>query len=171
VVTASSTPTLQPPRVRPVSFAAPAMVVSWGASMNSKSWPPKPRCGFRPIRRVWVKLYPFDELYVRIEPKPKMLAPSTKNGRRSGKKVSNALRFTTAGSTSTWPKSGLKVALSVRLLVMPYFTSSPTPGATWFRRRNGSSFAAVGCSFFASAYGTTSICRGAGSRPSPERCP
>src|SRR5690348_15771287 len=39
---------------------------------------------------------------------------STKNGRFSGKNVSNADRFSTAGSTSTCPKSGLIVALSVR---------------------------------------------------------
>ena len=37
-------------------------------------------------------------------------APSMKNGRRSSKKVSNCVRLTTAGSTSTWPKSGLIVA-------------------------------------------------------------
>ena len=40
--------------------------------------------------------------------------PSTKNGRRSGKNVSNASRLTTAGSASTWPKSGFAVAVSVR---------------------------------------------------------
>jgi hypothetical protein len=40
-------------------------------------------------------------------PKLKMLAPSTKNGRFSGRNVSNADRFTTDGSASTWPKSGL----------------------------------------------------------------
>ena len=40
----------------------------------------------------------------------KMPAPSTKNGRRSEKNVSNADRLTTAGSASTWPKSGLTVA-------------------------------------------------------------
>ena len=39
-------------------------------------------------------------------------APSTKNGRRSRKKLSNTLRFRTAGSASTCPKSGLIVALS-----------------------------------------------------------
>src|SRR5687767_14395640 len=40
--------------------------------------------------------------------------PSTKNGRRSAKNVSNAPRLTTAGSASTWPKSGLIVPVSVR---------------------------------------------------------
>ncbi len=39
-----------------------------------------------------------------------MPEPSTKNGRRSEKNVSNAERLTTAGSASTWPKSGLTVA-------------------------------------------------------------
>jgi hypothetical protein len=38
-----------------------------------------------------------------------------KKGRRSGKKVSTSLRLTTAGSTSTWPKSGKTVASRVRL--------------------------------------------------------
>ena len=35
-----------------------------------------------------------------------------KNGRRSSKNVSKAPRLTTAGSASTWPKSGLTVAVS-----------------------------------------------------------
>ena len=34
-------------------------------------------------------------------PSPKYPAPSTKNGRFSGKNVSKVLRLTTAGSTST----------------------------------------------------------------------
>ncbi len=55
----------------------------------------------------------------------KMLAPSVKNGRRSSKNVSNCVRFTTAGSTSTWPKSGLIAAFSVRLLDTPYLRSRP----------------------------------------------
>src|SRR3954465_11324672 len=40
----------------------------------------------------------------------KICAPSRKNGRFSGKKVSNALRLMTAGSTSPCPKSGWAVA-------------------------------------------------------------
>src|SRR5205823_8835448 len=44
----------------------------------------------------------------------KMPAPCTKNGRCSLKKVSNAVRLSTAGSASTWPKSGLTVASRVR---------------------------------------------------------
>src|SRR5689334_169156 len=57
--------------------------------------------------------------------------PSTKNGRRSGKNVSNASRLTTAGSASTWPKSGLTVAVKVRPGVTAYFKSRPTdaPGS------------------------------------------
>src|SRR6478672_3607847 len=53
-------------------------------------------------------------------------APSTKNGRFSGKKVSNAERLSTAGSTSTCPKSGLNVASSVRFDVRRSLRSSPT---------------------------------------------
>src|SRR5688572_16474441 len=57
--------------------------------------------------------------------------PSTKNGRRSGKNVSNASRLTTAGSASTWPKSGFAVAVSVSPGVTAYFMSRPTepPGS------------------------------------------
>src|SRR2546426_11961654 len=58
-------------------------------------------------------------------PSPKYPAPSTKKGRRSSKKVSNADRFTTAGSTSTCPKSGLTVALRVRLDVSSARASTP----------------------------------------------
>ncbi len=57
--------------------------------------------------------------------KEKMFEPSTKKGRRSGKKVSNAVRFTWAGSASTCPKSGLIVTSTVRSVVIPYFTSAP----------------------------------------------
>ena len=52
--------------------------------------------------------------------------PSTKKGRRSGKNVSNASRFTTAGSASTWPKSGLTVPVNVRPGRTAYFRSRPT---------------------------------------------
>ena len=53
-----------------------------------------------------------------------------KNGRRSSKRVSNAVRFTTAGSTSTCPKSGFTVASSVMFDVSRYFRSTPT-SAKW----------------------------------------
>src|SRR5438270_9445474 len=59
------------------------------------------------------------------ESNPNMPEPSTKNGRRSEKKVSNALRLTTAGSASTWPKSGLIVVVSVSPGVSAYFASTP----------------------------------------------
>src|SRR5438093_1196210 len=58
--------------------------------------------------------------------KLKLPDPSTKNGRRSEKNVSNPLRFTTAGSASTWPKSGLTVPVSVRPAPSLYFRSKPT---------------------------------------------
>ena len=65
------------------------------------------------------------ELKVFRFPNPKMSLPSTKNGRFSGKKVSNADRFTTAGSTSTWPKSGFTVPVSVSPAGSPTRTSAP----------------------------------------------
>src|SRR5207249_9572144 len=55
----------------------------------------------------------------------KMPAPCTKNGRCSLKKVSNAVRLSTAGSASTWPKSGLTVASRVRFDATRYFRSPP----------------------------------------------
>src|SRR5665213_1196181 len=58
-------------------------------------------------------------------PKSNTCEPSMKNVRFSGKKVSNAERLSTAGSTSTWPKSGLIVASSVRFDVRRSFRSSP----------------------------------------------
>ena len=72
-----------------------------------------------------------------------MLASSMKKGRFSSKNSSLAERFTLAGSTSTWPKSGFTVALSRMLLVSVYLRSPPilvsyslsprngSPGATW----------------------------------------
>ncbi len=41
----------------------------------------------------------------------KIWMPSRKKGRRSRRKVSKTPRLSTAGSPSTWPKSGLTVAL------------------------------------------------------------
>ncbi len=54
-----------------------------------------------------------------------MPAPSTKKGRFSWKRVSKAVRLTTAGSTSTWPKSGLMVAPRVRLELSPVLQVEP----------------------------------------------
>jgi hypothetical protein len=59
-------------------------------------------------------------------PNPKVPLPSTKKGRCSGKNVSKAERFTTAGSTSTCPKSGLMVASRVTFEVSRYLRSAPT---------------------------------------------
>src|SRR2546428_8313390 len=63
--------------------------------------------------------------------------PSTKNGRFSLKNVSRSLRFTTAGSTSTWPKSGLTVAFRVRFEPSPIFASAPNPGSSLDPSLNG----------------------------------
>ena len=57
-----------------------------------------------------------------------MRAFSVKNGRFSSKYDSTSERFTTAGSTSTCPKSGFTVALSVRLFPTPARRSAPMPG-------------------------------------------
>ena len=54
------------------------------------------RCGG--CRSTLAKVSPNSELF------------STKNGRRSGRRTSYAVRLTNAGSASTWPKSGLIVA-------------------------------------------------------------
>ena len=60
-------------------------------------------------RRVYSR-----RLLLLSEPKGTSKNPwfSVKNGRRSLKKVSTAPKFTTSSSLSTWPKSGLSVALS-----------------------------------------------------------
>ena len=59
-------------------------------------------------------------------------APWTKNGRRSWKNVSNAVRLSTPGSASTWPKSGLIVASSFRFDATRYLRSPPTV-TSWVR--------------------------------------
>ena len=73
----------------------------------------------------------------------KKSTPSRKNGRFSGKNSANrSLTSSCATSASTWEKSGLTVALSVRLevkpqrVVSPGSTSSsplsrPPPGNDW----------------------------------------
>jgi hypothetical protein len=50
---------------------------------------------------------------------------SVKNGRLSLKNVSTALKFTTSWSLSTWPKSGLSVALSWKRPLGFQKTSAP----------------------------------------------
>ena len=119
----------QPVGVRPVSFAAPRMVVFSGTSAyRSAVSRIAAICGERPMRRVlsMLRLETFEQKKQLSPPNPKYPAPSTKNGRRSSRNVSNAERFTTAGSTSTWPKSGLTVALRVRLDVSNTRASAPT---------------------------------------------
>ena len=89
--------------------------------------------------------------------------PSTKNGLRSEKNVSKAVRLTTEGSASTWPKSGFTVASSVTFGVMPTLMSPPAV-ISWLR-----SYRELGktrCTFFVTAYGVTSTRR---STESPER--
>src|SRR5688572_32594103 len=54
-----------------------------------------------------------------------MPVPSRKKGRRSPKNCSKADRLSTDGSASTWPKSGLIAASSVRFEDNPYLTSAP----------------------------------------------
>src|SRR6266550_1536826 len=76
-------------------------------------------------------------MYGPVPPKSKMLAPSTKNGRRSWRNCSTVVRLTNAGSDSTWPKSGFTAASSVRFDVTPYFTSSPAPPKYECPRSNG----------------------------------
>ena len=58
-------------------------------------------------------------------PKSKKPWFSVKNGRLSLKKVSCALKFTTSESLSTWPKSGLTVAVSWNWLFGFQNTSTP----------------------------------------------
>ena len=69
--------------------------------------------------------------------------PSMKNGRFSSKNVSNTVRLTTAGSTSTWPKSGFTVASIVMLLEKPHFRSRPAPADAVRPSLNGSPGSAV----------------------------
>src|SRR6266571_3360349 len=84
-----------------------------------------------------------------------MPEPSTKNGRRSEKNVSNADRLTTAGSASTCPKSGLIVDVSVSPDVSAYLKSTPMAASGDDRLSSG--LPAVGCLVrFATVYGTSS---------------
>ena len=125
-VRAWNAPRDQPRPICPESFPAPRMVVADGASSNcpgarlklEMSW------GSRPTRRVYTN--PSSPKNGLLESgKRKMSVPSTKKGRFSGKKLSNPVRFTTAGSASTWPKSGVTVASSVSPLVSPTLRSPP----------------------------------------------
>src|SRR5688500_20119955 len=82
-----------------------------------------------------------------------------KKGRFSGNEVSNAVRFTTAGSASTWPKSGLNVASSVKLELRLYFTSRPARADCTFPPLNGSPLGTLRFWVLAATYGNSSSCR------------
>src|SRR5207249_11710195 len=97
----------------------------------------------------------------------KIPAPWTKNGRRSWKNDSNAVRLRTAGSASTWPKSGLIVASSVRFGAIPYFRSAPP--VTLCERSNPPPAATD--TFFVTTYGAISGRRGDGRPSSPVSSP
>src|SRR5213592_3800511 len=102
--------------------------------------------------------------------KLKLPDPSTKNGRRSLKYVSNADRFTTAGSASTCPKSGLTVAVRVRPEVTAYFASRPI--ATSFADEDSSGLPAGRCRVrFATVYGASSSRFGEAPIDSPASSP
>src|SRR5438874_657747 len=104
-------------------------------------------------------------------PKLNTCAPSTKKGRFSGKNVSNAERLRTAGSTSTWPKSGLNVALSVRFEVTRSRRSSPALGLGVPRVSNGVPASDASDDDLALAYGMSSRCDDDAGMRRPTRCP
>lgn len=130
-VTAPSTPIERPPGVRPVSLLAARMVTRSGTSTTSapagapSSWS---RC--LPIRRL-KKSWPSSTS------KSKAWAFCTKKGRFSRKHVSKAVRFTTVGSTSTWPKEGFTVASTLKLGPRPKRASSPTSSPVSVPSKNG----------------------------------
>jgi hypothetical protein len=106
--------------------------------------------------------------------KLKMPAPSRKKGRRSSKKLSNAVRLSCAGSASTWPKSGLIVASSVRLEDRPYLRSTPAVSLFGWSYRASPPLRPgpkSRVSFFTTVYGSSSRRRGDGRRPMPPRVP
>src|SRR6202521_248216 len=84
----------------------------------------------------------------------------TKKGRFSEKVVSNTERLTTAGSTSTCPKSGLIVASSVRFEVRLTFASPPIRLVSWELEWYGSPGCARSNLLRVVAYGTNSTWRG-----------
>src|SRR5687768_5149329 len=82
-----------------------------------------------------------------------------KKGRFSGKEVSNAVRFTTAGSASTWPKSGLNVASSVKLELRLYLRSRPARADCTLPPLNGSPLGTLRFWVLAATYGSNSSWR------------
>ena len=121
--TADNSPSAKPPADLPVTLAALTMVEASGISTVPPAGGLDHPCGLRPMRREWNSRAPTTCW-------SKRAPPSTKNGRRSGKKDSNAVRLTTAGSASTCPKSGLAARSSVKFDERPYFRSNPTSPPT-----------------------------------------
>jgi len=68
----------------------------------------------------------------------KVSLPSMKNGRRSSRKVSNAVRFTSDGSASTCPKSGFAVKSRTMPPLIPSFPSRPISSSSSAPVPNGS---------------------------------
>jgi hypothetical protein len=89
----------------------------------------RPRC--EPMRRVYSNW-----LLSNSRPKSKKPWFSVKNGRLSLKKVSCAPKFTTSESLSTWPKSGLIVAVSWNWLFG--FQKMSAPASNWLSRETRS---------------------------------
>src|SRR3954470_19507776 len=110
--------------MRPVSLAAPRMVVWVGADEYAPSGVSGVPRGVRPMRRE--QNSPLQLPSLQATSKLETPAPRPKNGRRSEKNVSKAERLTTAGSASTWPKSGLTVPVSVRPGFTAYLKSTPS---------------------------------------------
>jgi len=93
-----------------------------------------------------------------LAPKVNICAPSTKNGRFSGKRVSKTVRFNTASSTSTCPKSGLMDASSVKFRAIPYLMSRPA--CPLYDFDHGRVSVAVSYCAVPDAYGRSSRCSG-----------
>jgi hypothetical protein len=98
-------------------------------------------------------------------------APSRKNGRRSSKNCSKALRLSTAGSASTWPKSGLTVASSVMFEARPIFASAPRASCCGCRKPVAPTPVRACVTFFVTTYGATSTRRGGVSPSIPDTAP
>ena len=84
--------------------------------------------GARPMRREYTSPSPVLQSFTAVQftLNWNVPAPCTKKGRFSWKNVSNAERLSTPGSASTWPKSGLIVASSLRFEATRYLRSPPT---------------------------------------------
>src|SRR4051812_4313168 len=94
-----------------------------------------------------------------------------KNGRFSGKNVSNADRLTTAGSTSTCPKSGLIAPVRVSPRGSATLKSAPTDGDVALARANGFPATAGARVSLLLTYGNSSVCTDERIPTSPVRSP